>query len=397
MSKKKNKNKKTIREGITEINDICMNGIELWDHITPEEFGFVQETKEERSDFWYTTIFEDAEDLEEKEIGFSNECYYLDRDNEQDKVVLAKKDKFYIVYGVGEVVENDGFDTDITQIVTNNYEEAKKYFDSIEPETQNPKDEIREVREKLGELSESIWIDIKDNGYSVYYNVKYCNRLIIEKAKHLDADLIRQQTERYDNLDKELREKGVTISELYKAPREWNNNQRYYLFSFTKGWDEFEELAHIPSKMQNKMRLVLDYYKSSWLEEIAAEAAEELPEEEQQEPYTCPLCGTDHPDGCECKKIIFCGSEVQDRIPVQKEDTGADGRCRICGAKEGQMRHIGCVAEHIPGRDIPMSKFWMIEQDDDGEVTYIADNGKKWDYMLSMEGSFLYPFKEIKV
>lgn len=193
MSKKKNKNKNPIREGVTEIDDICMFGIELWDHITPEEFGFVQKTKEERADFWYTTIFEETEDLEEKEIGFSNECYYLNKDNEPDKVVLAKKDNFYIVYGVGEVVENDGFDTNIIQIVTNNYEEAKKYFDSIKPETENPKDKTREVREKLGELSESIWIDIKDNGFRVYYNIKYCNRLLIEKAPDLDAELICQQ------------------------------------------------------------------------------------------------------------------------------------------------------------------------------------------------------------
>ena len=182
MSKKKNKNKNPIREGVTEIDDICMFGIELWDYITPEEFGFVQKTKEERAEFWYTTIFEDTEDLEEKEIGFSNERYYLNKDNEQDKVVLAKKDNFYIVYGVGEVVENDGFDTDIIQIVTNNYEEAKKYFDSIEPETENPKDKIREVREKLGDLSKSIWIDIKDNCFSVYYNIKYCNRLVTFSA-----------------------------------------------------------------------------------------------------------------------------------------------------------------------------------------------------------------------
>ncbi len=396
MSKKKSKNKNSIRKGVTEIDDICMFGIELWDHITPEEFGFVQKTKEERAEFWYTTIFEDTEDLEEKEIGFSNECDYLDSHNEQDKVVLAKKDNFYIVYGAGEVVKDNGFDTDITQIVTNNYEEAKKYFDSIEPETENPKDKIREVREKLGELSESIWIDMKDNCFSVYYNIKYRNRLLIEKAPDLDAEMIRQQAERYDNLDEELRKKGITISELYKAPREWNDNQRYYLFSFTTRSGEFDELAHIPSKMQHKMRLVLDYYKPSWLKEIAEEAAEELSEEEQQEPYTCPLCGTGHPDGCGCKKIIFCGTKVQDRIPVEKEDTGADGRCRVCGAKIGQMHHIGCVAEHIPGRNIPMSKFWMIEQDDDGEITYVADNGKKWDYMLSIEGSFLYPCEEIE-
>ena len=370
MSKKKSKNKNPIKKGVTEIDDICMYGIELWDYITPEEFGFVQKTKEERSYFWYTTILEDTEDLEEKEIGFSNECDYLNNGNEQDKVVLAKRDNFYIVYGTGEVVDDFGFDTDIIQIVTNNYEEAKKYFDSIELKTENPKDKIRKVREKLGELSESIWIDIKDNGFGVYYNIKYCDRLLIEKAQDLDAELIRQQAERYDNLDEELREKGITISDLYKAPRKWNDNQRYYLFSFTKGSDEFEELAHIPSKMQHKMRLVLDYYKPSWLEEIAEEAAEELPEEEQQEPYTCPLCSTDHPDGCGCKKIIFCGTKVQDRIPVKKEDTGADGRCRVCGAKIGQMHHIGCVAEHIPGRNIcgrayPRQKYSDVEVLDD--------------------------------
>ena len=38
----------------------------------------------------------------------------------------------------------------------------------------------------------------------------------------------------------------------------------------------------------------------------------------------------------------------------------------------------------------------MIEQDDDGEITYVADNGKKWDYMLSIEGSFLDPCEEIR-
>lgn len=56
MSKKKNKNKKPLKEGITEINDICMHGIELWGHIMSEGFGFAQKTKEEQSDFWSSPV-----------------------------------------------------------------------------------------------------------------------------------------------------------------------------------------------------------------------------------------------------------------------------------------------------------------------------------------------------
>lgn len=171
MSKKKNKNEKPIREGIMEINDICDNGIELWDNITPEEFGFVQATKQERIDFWYNTLFEDTEELEEKGLGFCNRSDYFDRDAEQERAVLAKTDKFYIVYGEGEITNGCGWDTIITQIVTNNYDEAKKYFDSLEPETVNPKDEIKEAREKLGDMSEYIWIDVKSDWYDIYFKM----------------------------------------------------------------------------------------------------------------------------------------------------------------------------------------------------------------------------------
>ena len=39
---------------------------------------------------------------------------------------------------------------------------------------------------------------------------------------------------------------------------------------------------------------------------------------------------------------------------------------------------------------------YFTEKSSNKIIIDVADNGKKWDYMLSIEGSFLYPCEEIE-
>ena len=329
------------------------------------EIGLDEESLHNDDGKW-DEILESATDLEYKDLGFENQADYLDHNNEQERAFLMRYDDLFIVADWGAVVDRNGCGGVYDWLVTRNEKEAREYFDSLELLSAPPQDEIKAAKnsEVLRPYSDEIWIDARtETFYGVQYNVKYKGFLIVEKAWDLDPLEIARQIRKLEEILNTLRKEDIVLIALYKEPREWNNNQRYYAFEFERNGWEVDEKAHIPSKLQGKVRFPLDYFQTAWIDEIKQES-----EGCVNDPYYCPVC--DDPDGCSFDEIEINGS-CSKRTPVQEEDTDSNGRCIECGARLGRPHHVGCNREKIPGKTLLLNQYWMIDQDDDPDITYI--------------------------
>ena len=217
-------------------------------------------------------VLYEAEEIDQKYIGFATEtaAYESIDDSEGQYARLSKiQDRnLYAVWVSGEMQNGSWWDDPDRIRVFEDYDSAKECFDSIPYELHPPIYYIKKLKAEINDPG--LWIDVKCDAWSVYYNVKYNNFLILEKVDELDADLVKREIARYKEWAKGLEEQGISPVECYKH-RPWNSNIRYYRMGFLAcGSRQFD--AQILSGYRNvKNRRVLDFVKQSWVDTMAAE------------------------------------------------------------------------------------------------------------------------------
>ena len=219
----------------------------------------------ESSEDFYDALYDDRNTVVKKDIGFETwETAYNhfcgDSGAAPASAYIRKIGEHYIVWINGEMSDGiymNPMDLDDV-IVYDTLEEAKKDFDSIKYGLPTIKNLIESLKEELDD--NKIWIDVKHSFYSRFdMDVKYDGNLILEKGGNLTAEKIKNAVEKYKNFKKNISECGANVMSIYKLPREWNDNQRYYAIEFCND-DGFywTEKIHIPSRLQHKMRYTVD-------------------------------------------------------------------------------------------------------------------------------------------
>lgn len=220
-----------------------------------------------------------SETVAEKACGFDRAADSISRYASEEQAIVAKlKNKdIFILYG------EEAFDGESEvgcpptfQYYVGTKEEAMRRFDAIKYNEPPMRKRISDVRTKLGELANDIWIDIRPSIFDdVLYNVKYQDCLIIEKVRSLDVDEITREVKRFNAFRDKLMANGYRLIELYKQPRVWNDNQRYYGFVFLVNDNEYEISGHIKSMFQNRERYPIDFLPKDWKEQLPQPNKEE--------------------------------------------------------------------------------------------------------------------------
>lgn len=217
------------------------------------------------SEDFYDAVYDDRNAIVRKDIGFETEKAAYDHfignsGTEPASAYICKIGEHYVVWINGEMSDGiymDPMDLDDV-VVYDTFEEAKKDFDSIKYGLPTIKNLIKSLKKELDD--DKIWIDVKNSFYSGFdMNIKYDGNLILEKGGNLTAEKIKKAVEKYKNFEKDIGECGAKVMSIYKLPREWNDNQRYYAVEFCND-DGFywTERIHIPSLLQHKMRYTVD-------------------------------------------------------------------------------------------------------------------------------------------
>ena len=149
-------------------------------------------------------------------------------------------------------------------------EEVDKRIEGIKRSNVPPLDDlIFNVKEKLPYDPSNVYIKYW-GGIPGSFRVYYKHLLVIEHLYHLTAETIENAVERLASF---MKENDILLEELYKLPREWNDNQRYYLISGSSGLGFFREKIHIPSRLQGRERYPIDVIlqdKSGFLDRVKA-------------------------------------------------------------------------------------------------------------------------------
>ena len=152
--------------------------------------------------------------------------------------------------------------------LTTSEEKAKNYYDNVSYQDKPIQLQIKEAHAILDDEIPGLWFDVKGDCFGYSWNVKYLDNLIIEKTPHLDPDEIRKRVKQYNEFVEKCKEKGIAVVSVYKKPRAWNDNQRYYVFNLLSDNHYYKHEAHIASKLQHKKRIVLDFFKEEWFESM---------------------------------------------------------------------------------------------------------------------------------
>ena len=287
--------------------------------------------------------------LKEKNNGYYNayDAYYDNSASEEIVHLYEIPNNRYIVSGVPEISDGAGDVLSFSILITNSYDTALSYYESIPHMDYSINEQISLAHNDLDKEISGLWFDAKHGSYPGTYswNIKkdYC--LLIEKTKELNPEEIKEAVKKHQEFKSKCSAAGIRFVNYYKKPREWNNNQRYYVFEFFAGGKERQFEAHIPSKMQNKKRFPLDFFKPEWFDEMA-DAEKKFMEAGGAQ---CEICNQHmlKANGCNMTKIKIHG-KIFKRIPVSTNDVDLSGKCGDCGATVGYYHHFLCDMEICP-------------------------------------------------
>ena len=221
-------------------------------------------------------ILDESEEIESRNLGyFTEEGLYEALHRRDDfgeaRLFLGTDRKYFFVWENSEMVNNwSEINTDIDLGIFDTLEEARDYYNSVEEGERPPQEQIAAIKEEINEPL--LWIDAKYSDFAIKYNIKYNYLMVSEKVLQLSAEKVTSDLEKFKTYLEQLKSNGIEVNELYKLPREWNDNQRYYKMSFEYKGHSISMTAHIASKLQHKERFIPDFFP---VEKVTAFAEQE--------------------------------------------------------------------------------------------------------------------------
>lgn len=227
--------------GIEDFDDFITNVMNEGDVVKEGKYGFVTER----------VAFAPHGEPASIQMYEYNGIYAVCFDNEYDRDA-GVADCF-------EEAEDDLFAT---------YEEAEAYFNLYEGKgMKSGKEQIEECK-KLLKYPQDVWIGSRCDAWGrVTFDVSYQGMLLGEYIMGIDPEKLKAKVDRYWKFRKET---GIWITNIVKERREWNSNQRYYIFTYSSGRcaEKNELKVHIPSVLQGRERWALDLLDDKKIEEM---------------------------------------------------------------------------------------------------------------------------------
>ena len=292
-------------------------------------------------------IQEIAEEIDYKPIGFESDSASYNaydsrhEEDEQAHLGLYKYNDYYVVYKFGEFCEGYSFDEWES---FDNKAEAEKYYNGWKAQKT-----ISQILDEFKGFSPegmhaTVWYRFQ--GYA--FNLLVGDIMIAERLRDLIEDECLRIYNDFVDFRKKLEEKSISITECYKLPREWNNNQRYYYIGYRDGNGRFQNIKlHIPSKMQHKPR---EIFSMVTVEDFLAPDDSSNGHVSTYYPK-CEDCGRELRKGVSCFPKIMIKGVKYDRIPFGSEtrdDFGDTEFCPDCNCGKGQYHHYHCDIEEHP-------------------------------------------------
>ena len=222
------------------------------------DLGF--ETEDELINY----ILDESDILESRNLGYYTREGLLESLHHKDDfgeacLYLGTDNKYFFVWENSEMVHGwSDINLDVDLGVFSSHEEAKNYFDSVKDGERPPIEQILNIKDEIEDPS--LWIDAKSSDFTVKYNIKYDYLLVSENVLKISTEKVSFDLDKFRIYLDKLKNRGIEVTELYKLPRKWNDNQRYYIISFEYQGHTISKTAHIASKLQHKERFTPEFF-----------------------------------------------------------------------------------------------------------------------------------------
>lgn len=202
---------------------------------------------------WHEIVYEGKDGwktLQEAPAGYETLTMAMDgmNDGYEATEYLFQNGNNFVVYQTASLVGDWSEDTALPEVF-DDLETAKEVFDLRISENVKPiMKQIHEAKEALPYDPDDVYIKPWSN-FEGFFRVYYKRRMVLDHMYGIDSDLIQEAIEKLLNFEKK---RNVKVIELFKIPREWNSNQRYYTISwYDKDGESVKYYIHVPSRMQH--------------------------------------------------------------------------------------------------------------------------------------------------
>lgn len=176
-----------------------------------------------------------------------------DRDTSEAIEFLLQHDGKYIAWQMCGISNGYGEDSVLPEVFDNLKDAEKAFERQIEANERPIMQQIFAAKAELPYDPYDTYIK-PWSSMECSFRVYYKRLMVLDHAHGIDPEQIQEAVEKLIAFEKQH---NVTVTELYKLPREWNNNQRYYQVSVRDNDSgKCSELkVHIPSKLQHRTRM----------------------------------------------------------------------------------------------------------------------------------------------
>lgn len=192
-----------------------------------------------------------------EDCGFENEYVaykaYQVKDVIPTTIFLSEIGGKYFVYMSGSLIQDTEYTSDLLEMFFT-LEEAEECYQTLKNQNfMSVEDQIALLVKNFNYEPEDLFFSTKSiYGFRVYYK----RLLILEHTFLLKADEINLGVQKLLDF---INRYDISIDELYKPGRKWNDNQRYYhIVGTTSEGKDFSERIHIPSKLRHRSRYPID-------------------------------------------------------------------------------------------------------------------------------------------